>query len=226
MRIDLKKLLFGKRLIVLIGVMLTMAAAPVGILTFNQYMNAEATSQGEQPLSDNELRELLLRLGNAADPDSTFLGMSALEQQTIVDAMSSIDIVAETTSGTSNGGDDGNALADGNETSSWHAQTVTGQFLGIELWSYRSRTKWWYDGEELTRDTHWTRDTSVDYPYWEFVSHVDEEESGGEGDWEHEDFTEGHFRWCPIGMGCPKNEYPSITKWQYGDGSRDTEWDD
>ena len=33
---NLKRLLFGKRLIVLIGVLLTMAAAPVGILTFNQ----------------------------------------------------------------------------------------------------------------------------------------------------------------------------------------------
>ena len=41
---NLKRLLFGKRLIVLIGVLLTMAAAPVAILTFNQYMNAEATS--------------------------------------------------------------------------------------------------------------------------------------------------------------------------------------
>ena len=40
---NLRKLLFGKRLIVLIGVLLTMAAAPVGILTFNQYMSAEAT---------------------------------------------------------------------------------------------------------------------------------------------------------------------------------------
>ena len=40
---NLKRLLFGKRLIVLIGVLLTMAAAPVGILTLQQYMNAEAT---------------------------------------------------------------------------------------------------------------------------------------------------------------------------------------
>ena len=40
---NLKRILFGKRLIVLIGVLLTMAAAPVGILTFNQYMDAEAT---------------------------------------------------------------------------------------------------------------------------------------------------------------------------------------
>ena len=40
---NLKRLLFGKRLIVLIGVLLTMAAAPVAILTFQQYMDAEAT---------------------------------------------------------------------------------------------------------------------------------------------------------------------------------------
>ena len=222
----MKRLLFGRRLIVLVGVLLTMAAAPVGILAFNQYMDAEATSQGEQPLSDDEVRELLVRLGNAADPNSTFLGMSAQEQQAIVGAMSSIDIVAETTSGTSNTGGDGSALADSNETSSWHAQAVTGELLGIELWTYRSKTKWWYNGEELTRDTHWTRDTDVHYYFWEFVGHIDEEESGGEGDWEHEDFTEGHFRWCPPGLGCPKHEYPNITKWQYGDGDFDAEWGD
>ena len=39
---NLKRLLFGRRLIVLVGVMLTMAAAPVGILTFQQYMDASA----------------------------------------------------------------------------------------------------------------------------------------------------------------------------------------
>ena len=46
---NLKRLLFGKRLIVLIGVLLTMAAAPVGILTFQQYMDAEATSTSVNP---------------------------------------------------------------------------------------------------------------------------------------------------------------------------------
>ena len=43
MKIDLKGLLFRKRLVVLIGVLLTITAAPVGILTFNQYRDAEAT---------------------------------------------------------------------------------------------------------------------------------------------------------------------------------------
>lgn len=43
MRTNLKDVLFRKRLIVLIGVLLTVAAAPVGILTFNQYRDAEAT---------------------------------------------------------------------------------------------------------------------------------------------------------------------------------------
>jgi len=41
----LKNLLFGKRLIILVGVLLTVAAAPVGILALNQYMGAEATTE-------------------------------------------------------------------------------------------------------------------------------------------------------------------------------------
>ncbi len=43
MKTDWKDILFRKRLIILIGVLLTVAAAPVGILTFNQYRDAEAT---------------------------------------------------------------------------------------------------------------------------------------------------------------------------------------
>lgn len=41
----MKNLLFGKRLIILVGVLLTVAAAPVGILALNQYMGAEATTE-------------------------------------------------------------------------------------------------------------------------------------------------------------------------------------
>ena len=52
---NLKRLLFGKRLIVLIGVLLTMAAAPVGILTFQQYMDAEATSGDGQNIDMPDL---------------------------------------------------------------------------------------------------------------------------------------------------------------------------
>ena len=39
---NLKNLLFGKRLIILVGVLLTMVAAPVAILTLNQYRDASA----------------------------------------------------------------------------------------------------------------------------------------------------------------------------------------
>ena len=52
---NLKRLLFGKRLIVLIGVLLTMAAAPVGILTFNQYMDASAQESNQFDMAvDND----------------------------------------------------------------------------------------------------------------------------------------------------------------------------
>ena len=42
---NLKNLLFGKRLIIIVGIMLTLVAAPVGILTMRQYMDAEATTE-------------------------------------------------------------------------------------------------------------------------------------------------------------------------------------
>ena len=41
----LKNLLFGKRLIIIIGILLTVVAAPLGILTMRQYMDAEATTE-------------------------------------------------------------------------------------------------------------------------------------------------------------------------------------
>ena len=43
MKTNWKDILFRKRLIILVGVLLTITAAPVGILTFNQYRDAEAT---------------------------------------------------------------------------------------------------------------------------------------------------------------------------------------
>ena len=39
---NLKNLLFGKRLIIIVGIMLTLVAAPVGILTMRLYTDAEA----------------------------------------------------------------------------------------------------------------------------------------------------------------------------------------
>ena len=42
---NLKKLLFGKRLIIIVGILLTVVAAPLGILTMHQYMDAEATTE-------------------------------------------------------------------------------------------------------------------------------------------------------------------------------------
>ena len=51
---NLKRLLFGKRLIVLIGVLLTMAAAPVGILTLNLYMDASADETTQQQAVFND----------------------------------------------------------------------------------------------------------------------------------------------------------------------------
>ena len=42
---NLKSLLFGKRLIIIVGILLTLVAAPLGILTMRQYMDAEATTE-------------------------------------------------------------------------------------------------------------------------------------------------------------------------------------
>ena len=62
------------------------------------------------------------------------------------------------------------------------------------MWAYESSTVWCWDGTQITY-VNWTRPVSTLWP-WTFVGHINQNESGGVGQWSHYDYTHGHFRQC------------------------------
>lgn len=101
-------------------------------------------------------------------------------------------------------------------------QTKTISFYGFlwdPLWTYKSKTLWCWNGSVITDVLEWTRPPWSQWP-WTFVGHLDDDESGGQGQWSHYDYTQGHFRQCFGGdIGCVNDMYPELSKYQYGDGS-------
>ncbi len=91
--------------------------------------------------------------------------------------------------------------------------------LGTTMWKYISSTLWCWNGTVITNDPYFTRDAWAVWP-WQFAGHLDKSESGGQGDWAHRDYTQGHFKQCwGIDDECTDDMYPALSKAQYGDGS-------
>ena len=159
------------------------------------------------------------RLG--VDPDAAFSELPTATQNAIVEYLIEEEGTTEITEEVEM--IVGSSAADGATAASVGCaiQTKTAihsQFGGV-VWKYISSTQWCWDGTQITDDPLFYRDFWTVYP-WEFVRHVSSNESGGQGDWVHRDYTKGHFRFCFQGdLGCPINNYPSLTKRQYGNGS-------
>lgn len=85
--------------------------------------------------------------------------------------------------------------------------------------SYWSSTRWCWDGTYITNDPHFTRGGKAHQWPWFYRGHIDKSDSGGQGETEWEDFTEGEFESCP-GSNCIAQKTPEITKVLYGNGSR------
>ncbi len=95
--------------------------------------------------------------------------------------------------------------------------------FGNKLWTYQSDTSWCWDGTQITTDPLFAPSGQVHFIFWEFVGHVYTSESGGQGDWVHLDYAQGHFKLCFGSDNCVVHNYPWIRKYQYGDGV--TSWD-
>ena len=168
------------------------------------------------------VRELIVQLNEAPDPDAVFAKLTPEQQEAVIEALSvaSIEVIEEVYDESATYG------AVGASDESCKTQIVTMRAkdsYNNELWSYSSRTRWRYDGNVITREPSFTRDGDVEVFGFEFVGHTDKAESGGKGESEHEDYTEGHFRFCILNIGCTQNHYPDIIKWQYGNGDPDSE---
>ena len=180
---------------------------------------ATATSavQAAEPVEAKDLDELIATLERVEDPRTLFAALSNVEQDKVINyyGLASTETQAS----------DGSTTAAASSSCKTLTVNMVGRnLIGAKLYTYTSRTKWCYNGTEITNDPAFTRKGKTHVWFWDFVGHFDKSESGGEGDWEHEDFTQGHFRACITNI-CEIDRYPDITKWQYGDGSYDYESD-
>ncbi len=94
--------------------------------------------------------------------------------------------------------------------------------VGHTLWKFSTQTTWCWNGTEITNDPHFTTDGDVYYLFWSYHGTTYERETGGQGEWSHQDSAEGEFKFCigPWGIGCVQSKYPDIHKTQYGDGGK------
>lgn len=118
-------------------------------------------------------------------------------------------------------GKDDDTAADSNL--SCKGQTITlkhKNWARITQWTFISDTEWCYDGTHIAGDPTWTVEgRPKTHLGWHYRGNKNSSESGRDGETSHYDYVQGHFELCIIRVGCPQNHYPTIKKWQYGDGT-------
>ncbi len=173
-----------------------------------------------------DVQAMIQSLRATGDPQAAFDQLSAADQAAVVEALrvasiGGTTVTTETVTPVGVAGGDAYTAADAGDEECARQKKITTYTdgLGVTLWRYTSSTMWCWDGTQITNDPYFTREGWAGWP-WEFVGHIDKSESGGQGDWVHRDYTQGHFKWCVGGnFPCPKHRYPKLSKRQYGDGS-------
>ena len=196
-----------KRQIRIIGVLVIVL---IGLMAFSA--TAHAAAPDDAPLTEQEVQEIIERLENAEDPTQEFIQLSSSEQEAVIEYLKVVTVEVHMAIMARDPSD--------NSGCSTNYKTIKAKSLaGNTLYIYHSQTYWCWNGSEITNDPHFTRSGRPVAPFWEFVGHLDKSESGGKGDWEHRDYTQGHFRLCFPLIGCYQNAYPDISKIQRGDGT-------
>ena len=190
------------------------------ILSIAAVVLSTATTHAAPPGDDLIQIEALIQTVQAAEnPGEAFNNLSPQDQEAAIEYLSggSTEVVTEVTM---IGVDGAYTASSANESCARQTKTTTHRsYLGTTLWKYISRTLWCWNGTEITNDPWWERDVWT-ADLWVFYGHVDSNESGGQGDWVHRDYTQGHFALCLGGdLGCVTHMYPSLSKAQYGNGS-------
>ena len=200
---------------IMLTVALVALSAPAGGV-FAEDPDQDAPSKETGEFTPGEVQDLINSLDAADNALSAFVLLTAAEQEAVTAAMTS----GEVGSYTMQQEDSDDEECRTQSRVSWRKDA-----FGNYVWKYRSKTHFCYDGTQITSDPFFTLSGHVFAVLWEFVGTLDESESGGEGDWMHQDYGQGHFRLCigPGSIGCIQNDYPAITKRQYGDGTY--EWE-
>ncbi len=190
------------------------------------------------------LGDLILELEEAEDMQAAFLDLTPAGQQAVIDALFN-DVQVDVEISTDEVGAKGsmfNALSSDEDCHAKRASRYAYAIVkSIKVWKYTSRTRWCFDGDEITNDPHLTTAGKV-YGlaklFWDFEGDRTTSQSGGEGDTSASDYAGGHFTFdipvdisveikkkVTISNSLDINWYPSIWKDIYGDGSWDYETD-
>ena len=150
-----------------------------------------------------------------ATPHGAYTQMSSEEQALVLKYLTPAPVEME---------ESGLASASGSSSSGcdWNSYTDRRtNVYGNTLWTYKSRTHWCWNGEEITVEPD-VRTSATTSTFWRYEGTVSKLESGGEGNWYHRDYVKGKFRLCigPCSIGHIMYAYSHITKYQYADGSR------
>ena len=193
------------------------------ILITGSYIIASTAEATEPDYDDPQVVISLLNgLATADKPYQELNSLTPEARQAVIDGLKATTVTrsAET-------------VVEGNKeqgTSAYTSASCTTQKItftykntyGIRLFRYISSTRWCWDGTEITNDPYFRAYGKVDFLVWEYVGNINETTSGGQGEWSHHDFAQGHFRLCVETdkvSGCIKHVYPAIDKSQYGDGT-------
>lgn len=181
----------------------------VGVIAFSGGAYATAPPEGDSPT----MGEIMQRLTVAQDPEQEFAQLAPSEQEAVAEYLQVARVIPSSYIQSS---------ADEEDCWTNYRIKVGENLVGITLWRYISRTYWCWDGSEITNDPHFTREAQTHVYGWQFVGHLDESTSGGQGEWEFRDYTQGYFKLCFPLLGCTMHRRPTINKVQRGDGTSDS----
>lgn len=91
--------------------------------------------------------------------------------------------------------------------------------FGHPVWSYRSTTWWCWDGVEITDEPNVSGWHTSHAPFWNLIEAERDRSSGGQGHWDHTDFTRIEFELCLPLLGCVQRDYQWLEKTQNSDGT-------
>ncbi len=159
---------------------------------------------------------LVQNLTTAADPEAAYLALSPAERSAVDDYLQVATIEVESSTTTLNHHD---VLMQSEWTKTNKYQVVGKTFYGLKVWTFKSQTKWYYDGAIITRAPRVSPSGETHYLFWRYLGIVSQSQEGGYSYTYHYDDAQGEFAYCPPVTGCVNYDYPAIHKSQFGDGT-------
>ena len=105
-----------------------------------------------------------------------------------------------------------------------HRRGIEGRnLIGQRLWTFRSETRWCWNGREVGADPSFWPTVGVDMdtpvPFWRSNSGRDAYADDDDLPWELSDRATGVFFLCPPLLECVQNAYAAVEKRQFSDGT-------